>query len=70
MTQAQINRAVANATGEDCEEIARRGFSLVDEDEEFFPDEDDDQRMFMDWDQHDQEQRVALFRDRQHADAA
>ena len=63
MTQAQINRAVANATGEDCEEIARRGFSLVGQDEEFFPDEDDWQ--FLDWDQYDLDQRVALFRDRQ-----
>ena len=61
MTQAQLDRAVSKATGESFEVIARRGFSLVDEDSP-----DDDQERFIDWDQHDAKQRVALFRDRQH----
>ncbi len=31
MTQSQLNRAVSHATGEDCDVIARHGFSLVDQ---------------------------------------
>lgn len=31
MTQSQLNRAVSRATGEDCELIDRRGFSLVED---------------------------------------
>ena len=48
MTQTQLNRAVSAATGEDRDVIARRGFSLLDEE---LPEEDDDLRQFIDWDQ-------------------
>jgi len=38
MTQSQVNRAVADATGETVAEVRRRGFTLADpEDVEFDP---------------------------------
>ena len=54
MTQHQLNRAVSAATGEDFDVIASRGFSLV---EEETPDEDDDLRQYIDWDQRDEDER-------------
>lgn len=51
MTQSQLHRAVAQSTGEDIDWIARRGFSLVDEEQ---PTADEDwARMALDWDQLD-----------------
>jgi len=62
MTQAQLNRAVSNATGEDFEVIVRRGFSLLEED---FPEEDDGLQLFFDWDEHAADQSDPEYRDRQ-----
>lgn len=67
MTQSQLNRAVSKATGEDFEVIARRGFSLVDEDP---AEEEDDLRQFIDWDQLDADERIGLFPDRQRRQSA
>jgi len=48
MTSQELHRAVARATGEDPELIARRGFSLVDEE----PAADDELLgRFLDWDE-------------------
>lgn len=49
MTQAQLNRAVARATGDECEVIAHRGFSLVTDEEP--AEEDDLLAMMTDWQQ-------------------
>lgn len=54
MTQRQLNRAVANATGEDLGEIARRGFSLVEDELSADDDGHDGVPHFIDWD-HDDE---------------
>ena len=63
MTQTQINRAVSRATGEDCDLIDRRGFSLVDDE---LPLQNDDlEALMIDWDQIQAEQATAMFRDRQ-----
>ena len=53
MTTAQINRAVSRATGEDIDLIARRGFSLVDED--VLLAEEDWEALALDWDRLDAE---------------
>jgi len=63
MTQSQLNRAVSRATGEDCDLIDRRGFSLVDDESPV--QEDDMQALIVDWDRIQAEQSTALFRDRQ-----
>jgi hypothetical protein len=49
LTQTQLNRAVARATGDDVAVIAAHGFSLL---EDEFPAVDDDQEllMLMEWD--------------------
>ena len=44
MTQQQLNELVAHATGEDLEEIQRRGFSIADPAEANFDPEPDDHR--------------------------
>lgn len=54
MTQIQLNRAVAAATGEDIEEVARRGFSLVEDELSADDDEHDGVPHFIDWDQADE----------------
>jgi hypothetical protein len=51
MNQSEINRAVAQATGETVREIRRRGFSLVNPDEVGFDTEPDDRPpQIVDWD--------------------
>jgi hypothetical protein len=50
MTQAQINRAVAAATGESRREIGRIGFSLVKEVALPVDPEPSDVAKFLDWD--------------------
>ena len=63
MNQAQINRAVSRATGEDFEVIERRGFSLVDDEPPL--DDSDIEALILDWDQIQAEQTTSMFRDRQ-----
>jgi DNA-binding winged helix-turn-helix (wHTH) protein len=59
MTQAELNDAVAEATGESVRTIRRRGFSIVTPLQVFNPDEDDDQASpsYIDWDTLEREQR-------------
>jgi len=54
MTQAELNRAVAGATGESVETITRRGFSFV----EVPPRERDP--LAYDWDEQDARQLGAI----------
>lgn len=63
MTQRELNRAVAHATGEDISTIAARGFSILEPD---LPDSDYDQAeiLSVDWDDLDYE-RIVFFPDRQ-----
>lgn len=61
MTQAEINRAVAFATGESPREISHLGFSLADcVAVDFDPEPCDRPPAVMDWDEYDG-QRPALF---------
>ena len=60
MTQAELNREVARATGETITEIGHRGFSLVNPDEVSFDPEPDDAGRYVDWDAVDAE-RYALL---------
>ena len=61
MTQKDLNRAVATATGESLREIRRRGFSLADPgDFEFDSEPCVSLPQIVDWDQLDA-QRPALF---------
>ena len=60
MTQAELNRKVARATGETVAEIRRRGFSLVEPDEASIDSEPDVVGRHVDWDEVDAE-RYALM---------
>ncbi len=61
MTQAHLNRLVANATGEDLHEIRRHGFSIADPlDVNFDPEPDDLPHNFVDWDAVDLQRNVAV----------
>jgi hypothetical protein len=60
MTQAEIDRAVACATGESPREIARLGFGLADPMEADFDPEPCYRPNFVDWDDFDS-RRPALF---------
>ena len=55
MTQAELNRAVARATGETVKTIADRGFVLLE------PAPDDHEPLVVDWDELDQRRRVPVF---------
>jgi len=57
MTQAELNEAVASATGESVRTIRRRGFSIVSPLQIFHPepDEDDLAPNTVDWDALDRE---------------
>ena len=57
MTQAQLNRAVSQATGDDCEVIARHGFSLVEDESPV--QEDDLLALITDWQQLDADREAA-----------
>lgn len=62
MTQRELNRAVARATGETVSSICSMGFSLADPDEVRFdpePSEDPEDRI-VDWDAVDAERRVLV----------
>ena len=60
MTQAQLNRAVSQATGDDCEVIARHGFSLVEDESPV--QEDDLLALITDWQQLDADREAATQR--------
>ena len=51
MTQAELNMAVAIATGETCHTINQLGFSLADPIEPHFDPEPYDVDKFLDWDE-------------------
>ena len=58
MTQADLNRAVAKATGESVREIARRGFGLL------TPDPVEAEPLVADWDEIQAERTVPVFKQR------
>ncbi|QDU97643.1 hypothetical protein [Lignipirellula cremea] len=61
MTQQELERLVANATGESLDDIRRMGFSLADPcDVHFDPEPDDMLPTMVDWDQADLDRNVAL----------
>jgi hypothetical protein len=59
MTQSQLNRAVASATGETISEIRRMGFGIADPDSVAF-DPSPEEGTYVDWDSVDG-QRCALM---------
>jgi len=60
MTQQQLDRLVAKATGEDVRAIRSRGFSIVDPKVICFdPEPDQTSPQFIDWDQLDRERAQA-----------
>ena len=60
MTQVQLNRAVSRATGEDCDWIDRKGFTLVDDEPPL--QEDDLLALINDWQQIEDAQATAVNR--------
>lgn len=58
MTQAELNRAVARATGESIREIARRGFVLL------TPIPVEREPLVVDWDRLDAQRRTSFFEQR------
>lgn len=60
MTKSQLHRAVARATGDDCEVIMYRGFSLVDEESPLH--DDDIEALIADWDQIEAEEITSPYR--------
>ena len=59
MTQAELNQAVADATGESVSTIRRRGFSVMTPLRVFEPDQDEDYALpnVVDWDALERQQR-------------
>lgn len=63
MTQAELNRAVARATGESIAEVKRIGFLLAEPDREIpDPDDEDFGPSVFDWDEFDEMRMVASER--------
>lgn len=63
MMQAQLDKQVAHATGEDLREVRFRGFSLADPlTVRFDPEPCDLPPQILDWDQVDLERNVALIK--------
>ncbi len=61
MTQQQLDRLVADATGEDIRSIRRRGFSIANPVEvNFDPEPDQRPPQWVDWDQLDRERAERL----------
>ena len=60
MTQAQLNRAVSKATGDDCDVIDRHGFTLVDDEPPL--QEEDLLALVTDWQSLEAEQQSAANR--------
>jgi hypothetical protein len=63
MKQADLNRAVAEATGETVSTIAERGFTLL------TPTPIEREPLTIDWDTYDEERRVGFARLRLHETA-
>jgi hypothetical protein len=62
MTQRQLNRFVAAATGEDVREIRRRGFSIVEPNNiDFDPEPNDLPPQVVDWDEVDSLRRCGAI---------
>jgi hypothetical protein len=61
MTQRELDRAVAYATGEDVGEIRRRGFSMLAPGAEFDPEPLDLPPQTVDWDELDGERQAPFF---------
>lgn len=70
MSQSDLDRAVAKATGEELAEIRLRGFSSADPGLVRFDPEPYDAPLVVDWDEVDEERNVALFQQRQFQHAA
>jgi len=68
MLQAQLNHAVARATGDDFRVISRRGFSIVNDDSPLDSDDFDD--LIADWDICHAEEVTALQRHAVHKEIA
>ena len=64
MTQAELNRAVAKATGESVGEIARRGFVLL------TPTPVEEEPLIADWDEIQAERSVPIFEQRSRSNVA
>ena len=64
MTQAELNRAVAKATGESVGEIARRGFVLL------TPTPVEEELLVADWDEIQAERIVPIFEQRSRSKVA
>ena len=60
MTQRELDRAVARATGEDVCEIRRRGFGIADPLETDFDPEPDYSRRTIDWDDYDLSRNISV----------
>ena len=61
MTQQQLDRAVARATGEDVRAVRRLGFSIADPAETLYdPEPYDLSPQVVDWDELDQERNVPV----------
>lgn len=62
MTQQQLDRLVAHATGEDLGEVRHRGFSIADPSCPLYDPEPDDVRpQQIDWDEADRRRNVAMI---------
>ena len=64
MTQAELNREVAKATGESIREIERRGFTLL------TPTPIEAEPSALDWDEVQAERQVPYFAQRRHSNVA
>lgn len=66
ITQSEVNQLVADATGEDVNEIRHRGFSMADPMHvNFDPEPEDLPSLIVDWDEMDLQRNVAVVSQRQ-----
>ena len=70
MNQSDLDRAVAQATGETVSTIQRLGFLLAGPDEQFDLDEHEDDPYVIDWDELERQRRQKILRSRRHESAA
>ena len=69
MNQSDLDRAVAQATGETVSTIQRLGFLLAEPDEQLDSDHADDPYV-IDWDELERQRRQKILRSRRHESAA